>query len=336
MRSRSFSALLTFTLSAVLLVGCTPTDPEADKTPTGPSTAAPEVNRTPTGPSPAAPEADKTPTGPPPADLCDSAAPSGPASEAVTVEGAVGELSKLTFEVPLEIDRVQTTVIHEGSGDPVESGQLITFAFTSYRADNGEEIGSFGYGENAEGPTQISSENTFGRIFGCASPGTRVVAAFPSLGGYPEVIVYDFLEIAPSAAWGEPQEPVEGMPIVTLAEDGEPTIEVPGGEPPTAVELGVLKKGDVAAVALHQAVLVQYIGVKWSDGSVFHSSWDWGAPAFFPPGFDAFRQALEGQAEGSQIIVVIPPEFRDGTEEWSEPELAGETLVLVVDILAAH
>jgi hypothetical protein len=305
-RSRSCKALPTFTLSAVLLVGCTTADPEADNTATGPS----------------------------PANLCDSAAPSGSASEAVTVQGPVGEASTLTFEAPLVSDRDQTTVIHEGSGDPVESGQLITYAFTSYRADTGERIGSIGYGEKAAGPEQISSENHLGRIFGCASPGTRVVATGPSRGGVPEVIVYDFLTIVPSAAWGEPQEPVEGMPIVTLAEDGEPTIEVPGGEPPTAVELGVLKKGDGAAVAAHDGVLVQYIGVTWSHGSVFHSSWDSGAPVFFPPiGFDAFRQALEGQAVGSQIIVVIPPEFRDGTEEWSEPELAGETLVLVGDIL---
>lgn len=175
MRRRSFTTLPALTLPAVLFVGCTM----------------------------AAPEPDETPTGSPPAALCDAAAPSGPASEAVTVEGAVGEESKLTFEVPLEIDRMQTTVIHEGSGDPVESGQLITVAFTSYRADNGEKIGSIGYGENAQRPTQISSENIVGRIFGCASPGTRVVAAFPSLGGYPEVVVYDFLEIVPSAA-GEP------------------------------------------------------------------------------------------------------------------------------------
>jgi len=309
MRSRSLTALPTLALPAVLLVACTM----------------------------AASETAETPTDRPPGDLCDAAAPSGTASEAVRVEGAVGEASTLIFEAPLEIDRVQTSVIHEGSGDPVESGQLITFAFTSYRADNGQEIGSIGYG-TPQMPLQISPDNPQGLIFGCASPGTRVVAAFPSAGGWPEVLVYDLLEIVPSAAWGEPQEPVAGMPTVTLSEDGEPTVKLPGGEPPGEVELGILRKGDGATVAAGRALLVQYIGVKWSDGSVFDSSWESGEPAFFPSTdvVDRFGPALEGQTVGSQIIVIIPPEFRDDTKKWSVEELAGETLVFVVDILGAQ
>lgn len=307
MRRRSFTTLPALTLPAVLFVGCTM----------------------------AAPEPDETPTGSPPAALCDAAAPSGPASEAVTVEGAVGEVSKLTFEAPLKIDRVQTTVIHEGTGDPVESGQLITFAFTSYRADNGQEIGSIGYG-NDQMTLPISPDNPQGLVFGCASPGTRVVATFPSAGGWPEVMVYDFLDIVPSAAWGEPQEQVAGMPTVTLAEDGEPTIVLPGGQPPTGVELAVLKKGDGATVGARGAFLVQYIGVTWSDGSVFDSSWESGEPAFVPTTdvMDGVRQALQGQTAGSQIIVIIPPDLHDGAEEGFGKELAGETLVFVVDILA--
>jgi hypothetical protein len=306
---RSFATLPTFALPAVLLVGCTM----------------------------AAPEADQTPAGPPRADLCAAAAPPGAASEAVTVEGAVGEVSTLTFEAPLEIDRVQASVIHEGSGEPVESGQLITYAFTSYRADNGQKIGSIGYG-TPQWPVQISPESQLGLIFGCASPGTRVVAAFPSAGGWPEVGVFDFLAIVPSTAWGEPQEPVPGMPTVTLAEDGRPTVELPGGQPPTAVELAVLKRGEGETIAAGRALLVQYIGVKWSDGSVFDSSWESGEPAYFPTSdvVDSVRAALEGQTVGSQIIILIPPEFHSGAEEWSDQELAGETLVFVVDILGAQ
>jgi hypothetical protein len=305
------AALSVVALSAVLLAGCTGTTPDAEE----------------------------SPTGPPVVDLCDAAAPSGAASDAVTVDGAVGEESTATFDFPLEIPALQTTVIEEGSGDAVESGELVAFALTAFSAEPGEKLGSVGYGEDPTLPAQISPDNPIGQVLGCASPGARVVAAFPpSDPNAGEVYVFDFLDIVPNAAWGEPQEPVEGMPTVTLDDDGAPTIELPGGEAPTAVELETLKKGDGATVAPGDTVLVQYTGVKWSDGSVFDSSWEAGTPASFQTTgvVDGFRQALEGQTVGSQVVVVIPPAAGYGEEGSSDNELAGETLVFVVDILGTQ
>jgi peptidylprolyl isomerase len=305
------AALSVVALSAVLLTGCTGTTPDAEE----------------------------SPTGPPVVDLCDAAAPSGAASDAVTVDGAVGEESTATFDFPLEIPALQTTVIEEGSGDAVESGELVAFALTAFSAETGEKLGSVGYGEDPTLPAQISPDNPIGQVLGCASPGARVVAAFPpSDPNAGEVYVFDFLDIVPNAAWGEPQEPVEGMPTVTLDDDGAPTIELPGGEAPTAVELETLKKGDGATVAPGDTVLVQYTGVKWSDGSVFDSSWEAGTPASFQTTgvVDGFRQALEGQTVGSQVVVVIPPAAGYGEEGSSDNELAGETLVFVVDILGTQ
>lgn len=311
MRIPPIAALSVVALSAVLLAGCTGTTPDAEE----------------------------SPTGPPVVDLCDAAAPSGAASDAVTVDGAVGEESTATFDFPLEIPALQTTVIEEGSGDAVESGELVAFALTAFSAETGEKLGSVGYGEDPTLPAQISPDNPIGQVLGCASPGARVVAAFPpSDPNAGEVYVFDFLDIVPNAAWGEPQEPVEGMPTVTLDDDGAPTIELPGGDAPTAVELETLKKGDGATVAPGDTVLVQYTGVKWSDGSVFDSSWEAGTPASFQTTgvVDGFRQALEGQTVGSQVVVVIPPAAGYGEEGSSDNELAGETLVFVVDILGTQ
>lgn len=310
-RIRPIAALSAVALSAVLLAGCTAAEPDAEV----------------------------SPTGPPAADLCEAAAPSGAASESVTVEGTVGEESAATFETPLEITELQATVIDEGSGDAVESGQLVAFALTAFSADTGEKLGSVGYGENPTLPAQISPDNPIGQVLGCASPGARVVATFPpSDPNAGEVYVFDFLDVVPNAAWGEPQEPVDGMPTVTLADDGAPTIELPEEDPPTAVELETLKKGDGATVAPGDTVLVQYTGVKWSDGTVFDSSWESGTPASFQTTgvVDGFRQALEGQTVGSQVVVVIPPAFGYGEEGSPEHELAGETLVFVVDILGVQ
>ena len=293
-------ALSAVALSAVLLAGC----------------------------SSSAPEADASPSGPPVVDLCTAAAPAGDASDAVTIDGAVGEESTATFTSPLEITTLQTTVIEEGSGDPVESGELVTYALSAFNAETGEKLGSIGY-----------DDNPVGQILGCATPGTRVVVAYPPADPNPgQVYVFDFVATVPNAAWGEPQEPVAGLPEVTLADDGAPTIEIPDTDAPAELQLDTLKKGDGATVAPGDTVLVQYTGVKWSDGSVFDSSWENGAPASFQTTgvVDGFRQALEGQTVGSQVLVVIPPALGYGEGEINDKDLVGETLVFVVDILGTQ
>ena len=187
MRIRPLAALSAAALSAVLLAGC----------------------------SSSAPDTETSPSAPPTADLCAAAAPAGAASDAVTVEGTAGEASTAAFEFPLEIPEVQTTVISEGTGDPVESGQLVMYAFTAYNAETGQELGSLGYGEDPVLPAQISPDSPLGQILGCATPGTRVVAALPASDtNAGEVYIFDFVDTVPDAAWGDPQEPVEGMPTV--------------------------------------------------------------------------------------------------------------------------
>ncbi|MCR2764750.1 FKBP-type peptidyl-prolyl cis-trans isomerase [Microbacterium sp. zg.B48] len=307
MRIRPLAALSVAALSALLLAGCASGTPD--------DSASPSASVV---------------------DLCEAKAPSGAAAEAVTVEGAAGEEAAATFDFPLEIPELQSTVIEEGSGDPVEAGQLVRFALTGFSAETGENIGAIGYGETPLLPAQISPDNPIGQILGCATPGTRVVATFPpSDPNAGEVYVFDFLDVVPTAAWGEPQEPVEGMPVVTLDDDGAPTVELPDGDAPTEVELETLKKGDGPTVLSGDTVLVQYSGVKWSDGTVFDSSWEAGAPTSFQTTgvVDGFRQALEGQTVGSQVVAVIPPAFGYGEGEINDADLKGETLVFVVDIL---
>ncbi|MGZ0711258.1 FKBP-type peptidyl-prolyl cis-trans isomerase (plasmid) [Coraliomargarita sp. W4R53] len=271
-------------------------------------------------------------------DLCDAAVSSGAATDALSVDGEVGAESTLTFDEPIEVDELQRAVVEEGSGDAIASGDYITYALSAFDAETGEALGSIGYGDDAILPQQITADNPLGQLLGCATPGTRVVAAFPAASedAPAELYIIDLLSVVPSAAWGEPQAPVEGMPTVELAEDGAPTITIPDADAPTDVEIEILKKGDGEVVAEGDTVLVQYTGVKWSDGSVFDSSWLNGAAASFETTgvVEGFKQALEGQTVGSQVIAVIPPEFGYGDSEGNE--LQEETLVFVVDILGTQ
>lgn len=271
-------------------------------------------------------------------DLCAAAAPSGAASESVTVSGDAGAAPTLSFTSPLEVTEAERTVVTEGTGDAIASGDLISYAFTAYNADTGEQLGTLGYAEGEVAPAQITPESALGAFFGCATTGSRIVVTLPASDTNPAAVyALDLLSVVPSAAWGEPQAPVEGLPTVELDADGAPTITIPEGvEAPTDVQLETLKLGDGAVVQPGDTVLVQYRGVKWSDGTEFDSSWSRGAPASFPTTgvVDGFRQALENQTVGSQVLVVIPPAFGYGADETSE--LKDETLVFVVDILGVQ
>ncbi|WP_125132474.1 FKBP-type peptidyl-prolyl cis-trans isomerase [Microbacterium sp. 10M-3C3] len=282
-------------------------------------------------------EPDASPSGTP-GDLCVAAAPSGAASEAIQVSGDEGQPATATFSTPLDVTEVESTVVTEGSGDPVASGDYISYGLTAFDTTTGEQLGTLGYGAGELLPQQISPDSVLGQFFGCAPVGTRVATVLPSSDGEsaPVAYVVDLLGVTPLTATGADQQPQAGFPTVELAEDGEPTITVPQTDPPTDVQLETLKLGDGATVEPGDTVLVQYKGVKWSDGSEFDSSWSRGMPASFPTTgvVDGFRQALENHTVGSQVLVVVPPSAGYGNAEGNE--LQNETLVFVVDILATQ
>ncbi|MFB8147669.1 FKBP-type peptidyl-prolyl cis-trans isomerase [Microbacterium sp. NPDC056003] len=313
MRIRPIAALSVAAFSAVLLAGCASgANPNATPAPSTSGAAA---------------------------DLCAAAAPSGAASDSITVEGEVGEKSTATFSAPLEVEELQSTVVSEGEGDPVAAGDLVTYALTAFSAETGEELGSFGYDDAPVLPQQISGDNPLGQLLGCATPGTRVVAAFPATEqGAAEVYVVDLLEVVPNAAWGDPVDPAEGLPTVELADDGAPTVTLPEGDAPTEFEKATLKEGDGPVVAAGDGVLVQYHGVSWDTGEVFDESWG-GAPFSFTAGsgvVQGFTDAVVGETVGSQVIAVLPPAVAYGEGEINDADLKGQTLVFVVDILGVQ
>ena len=130
------------------------------------------------------------------------------------------------------------------------------------------------------------------------------------------------------------------MPTVELADDGAPTVTLPDGDIPTEFSKATLKKGDGAIVAVGDQVLVQYHGVSWDTGKVFDESWG-KQPFSFTVGsgvVPGFSDAVTGETVGSQVIAVLPPSVAYGEKsDINTSELAGQTLVFVVDILAvAH
>lgn len=308
MRNRPLIALSTITAATLLLAGCAGadgTEPDASDTTTG--------------------------------DLCSAAVDTGTASEDVTVEGDFGTASTATFELGQQVDEAQRTVLTEGDGDQIADGDYVSYALSAFDGETGERLGDAGYTEGELLPAALTADAPLGQLIGCATVGSRLSIVFPTTeDAAAQFYVLDVLDVVPTAAWGEEQEPVAGMPAVTLDDDGAPSVEIPDAEAPTELQISVLKQGDGAAVSAGDTTLLQYHGVSWADGETFDSSWANGAPMSldgntYVPGF---IEALEGQKAGSQVLVVIPPALAYGAEGESEHELAGQTLVFVIDVLA--
>ena len=103
-----------------------------------------------------------------------------------------------------------------------------------------------------------------------------------------------------------------------------------------------LIQGAGAAVKDGQTVRVAYTGALLKDGSVFDSSASRpDQPYFeFPLGqgqvIKAWDSGLKGQKVGSRVLFVVPPADGYG-EAGSPPKISRtDTLVFVVDILAAY
>jgi peptidylprolyl isomerase len=288
---------------------------------------------------------------------------SGKASEKVTVTGDFGSKPTVEFGDPLTTTTTQRSVVIEGDGEIAQSGDNVTLDFTIYNGTTGEEIEGGGTSYNDDPAAFTLDENLiagFNKTVECSPVGSRVVGvlspedgiigeSLEQLGLTEEdsvVLVADVVstetpaaatEVLPKAD-GEDQELPDGFPDITvdLAEDGTPTLTLPDTEAPTELEIAVLKKGDGPEVGTAADVVVHYTGVKWSDKTVFDSSWERGEPTTFNTSgvIPGFTQALEGQTVGSQVLVVIPPSLAYGTtEEGSTHELVDQTLVFIIDIV---
>ena len=78
---------------------------------------------------------------------------------------------------------------------------------------------------------------------------------------------------------------------------------------------------------------VQYTGFAWTTGEPFDSTWTHGLPVSFSlQDVQAWAEGLVDQPVGSQVMLVVPPTYALGVTE--SEELAGQTVVFVVDILA--
>jgi peptidylprolyl isomerase len=116
----------------------------------------------------------------------------------------------------------------------------------------------------------------------------------------------------------------------------KPKVEVPDGPPPDELESEDLVVGDGAEAKPGDTVTMEYVGVSYSNGKEFDSSWERPEPFTFQlgsgqviPGWD---QGIPGMKVGGRRQLIIPPDLAYG-EAGSPPDIGpNETLVFVVDL----
>lgn len=158
------------------------------------------------------------------------------------------------------------------------------------------------------------------------------------------VFVFDILKALPDTAHAAgtalPYVPGPSLPTVTSSASGFPTIHIPAHtKPPTSLVSRVLVQGHGAPVKAGQTIVTQYTGLLWRTGREFNSSWAQGSPQSFlftkSQLIKGWRLGLTGQRVGSRLLLVIPPSLGYG-KAGNPPLVKGtDTLVYVVDILAA-
>ncbi len=250
----------------------------------------------------------------------------------------------LSFESPFMVGGITTRLVADGDGAEITDGQNVTLDYVVYSGSDGSTV----YSTYDQGTPEVVTltqgqvvQNLYDALVGrkvgadllyvypddTAEDGSAVLMA---------VTVQDATTPLPRAE-GTVIEPAAGLPTVTLADSGAPSIDFSTAtEMPTDLVVQPLIKGDGATVAEGDQVTVHYTGWLW-DGDQFDSSWDRGAPASFTLAagslIDGWVEGLAGQTVGSQVLLIIPPDLGYGDQD-SGSIPAGSTLVFVVDILA--
>ena len=284
-------------------------------------------------------------------------APAPSALDTITVAGT-DKAPTVTFKTkPLSVKATTTKVVTEGKGAKLTKANSIVFNYSLFNGKDGKQIES-SFGKQSAGMDLSSTTLLPGLSKGLDGQqvGSRLLVAIPPADAFgdkgnaqagfgPTDTVIFFIDLVSAStplktATGAAVPPKAGLPTVTVDGAKAAVITVPKTAAPTKLIIQPLIKGTGPVVKAKQTIKVNYTGVLWKDGKKFDASGDRGAPVDFQigagqviPGWD---KGLVGQNVGSRILLVVPPADGYGAK-GKPPTIAGtDTLVFVVDILAAN
>jgi peptidylprolyl isomerase len=118
----------------------------------------------------------------------------------------------------------------------------------------------------------------------------------------------------------------------------KPEVDFPGGEPPADLQITDIQEGDGDVAKAGDTVQVHYVGVAYSTGEEFDSSYERGDPLEFQLGagrvIAGWDQGVQGMKVGGRRQLVIPPHLAYGDRGAGSVIAPGETLIFVCDLVA--
>jgi peptidylprolyl isomerase len=122
-----------------------------------------------------------------------------------------------------------------------------------------------------------------------------------------------------------------------MTSDAKPTVSIPEGPAPAELEIEDLAEGSGAEAASGTRVTVHYVGVSWSTGQEFDSSWSRNEPFSFGLGagqvIQGWDRGVAGMREGGRRRLTIPAHLGYGAAGAGGVIAPNETLVFVVDLV---
>ena len=120
----------------------------------------------------------------------------------------------------------------------------------------------------------------------------------------------------------------------------KPEVDFPERPAPTELQISDITVGDGAEAQPGNLVAVHYVGVAYSSGEEFDSSYGRGEPIQFPLGggrvIAGWDQGIAGMKVGGRRKLVIPANLAYGDRGAGAVIAPGETLIFVCDLMGVR
>ncbi|WP_067429554.1 FKBP-type peptidyl-prolyl cis-trans isomerase [Nocardioides jensenii] len=272
-------------------------------------------------------------------------------SGTVTVAGTFGAEPKVTFEGDYQRSTTKATVLTEGKGEAVATGDTVVANLYIANGFNGEQAASTWDegGATLIGITDSTVPGIRDAIVG-QSVGSRVqVEAAPKdafgdggnegiaiAPGDPVVFVVDIVSKLADPISSKASDQKPGQPKIVQKDDQVTGFDFTGTakKAPTTTQAFTIIQGDGPKITKNSKLAVRYLGQVWGGKKPFDENYSKDLqPLALADTVAGWRKMLPGMRIGSRVLLYVPPADGYGAKGKGKDIKGTDTMVFVIDIL---